>query len=227
MPATLAQRFKAEVRRSPQKAAVLAVLLAVALWYWAPLLSRLVAGKPGDKLPTAAELTASVAPLAIQPDPAANLPTVAAMAPAAASWEGLLEQIAADERMRSAATLPVARDPFRPIAAATAPPLETIASEQTSDSPQPSAEEDAPALDRKPVMLPLTAIILGRLRRSALIGGRAYQQGEVCSAQGMEFRIVSIDRDHIVLERLADGYRFEQSLPRHEQSPHLEIRRAQ
>ena len=230
MPATLAERFQAEVRRSPQKAAVLAVLVAVALWYWAPLLTKLTSSKPGgDTQPAATELTATVVPPAIQPltvdSPA---PTAATGVTARPSWEGVLELIDSDARMRSAPALPVARDPFRPMAVAAATPAEMEANMQAAGGNQPPAEEEpAPALERKPVTLPLTAIILGRARRTALIGGRAYQQGDVCPAYDMEFRIVSIDRDRIVLERVSDGYRFEQSIPRQELSPHLEIRRGQ
>lgn len=229
MPATLAERFQAEVRRSPQKAAVLAVLVAVALWYWAPLLTKLTSGKSGsDKQPTATELTATVVPPAIQPltvdSPA---PTAATAAPARPSWEGVLEQIDGDARMRSAPALPVVRDPFRPVAVAAAPAEMESSKQAAGDNQPPAEEEPAPALERKPVTLPLTAIILGRARRTALIGGRVYQQGDICPAFDMEFRIVSIDRDRIVLERLSDGFRFEQSVPRQELSPHLEIRRGQ
>ena len=82
--------------------------------------------------------------------------------------------------MRSATALPVARDPFRPLAVATAAPAETQAGlpEGAAMQEQP-AEEPAPALEQKPVTLPLSAIIFSRLRRAALIGGRTYQQGEV------------------------------------------------
>lgn len=231
MPATLAQRFQAEVRRSPKKAAVLALLVGVALWYWAPLFTKWTSGKPGNKKqPPGAELMAAVAAPATQPGPAISpAPAVGAAGAAtpAVNWQSLLEQIESDARMRSAVALAVARDPFRPMAATTAAPAEAQAG-MPADAAQEHPEEDpAPALEQRPVMLPLTAIIFSRVRRAALIGGRTYQQGDVCPAHGMEFRIVSIDRDHIVLERLADGYRFEQPLPRHDHSPHLEIRRGQ
>lgn len=226
MPATLAQRLQAEIRRSPKKAALLALLACVALWYWAPLLGRIGSSKSGSTRqvqPT--ELTATVAPSATQPL-SPTPPTQQPSAPTGPTWEGVLALIENDSRMRPASELPLARDPFRRMPTAEAATEDELAAEQAQGAPANSSTEPAPPeLSQAAVELPLTAIIFGPTRRSALIGGRAYRPGDVCPAHGMEFRIVGIGRDHITVERLADGYRFEQSLPRHQHTPHLEIRR--
>ncbi len=223
MSGKLSQRLLTEMRRSPKKAALLALLAIVALCYWAPLVSRFV-NKSTKTNSTAArpqglDLTAAVS----IPQPPVAAPPAMAPAPPKESrptWQQVLAWIERDPRKLSAAGLPVVRNPFQPV----------LPEESPLDTPQDEAASmgamiaTAPALPEK-VQVPLTAIMIGATRKTALIGGRPYQMGETFTQTGTDYLLESVDRDRVVVRRLADGKRFEQPLPRASSAVQLEIRR--
>jgi hypothetical protein len=108
----LARRLRREAVGSPKKAAVLALLAVVALYYWMPLVWGWIGKANGSGTAAVAAATPPAAATNTPPaQPAATSPTAAKPAGAAMTWQETLRAIEADPRTVPAALLG-GRDPF-------------------------------------------------------------------------------------------------------------------
>ena len=105
---SLASRIRREAKSRPQKAAVLAILGVVALYFWAPLVMKWTSSDtPVDattQIATESTSTTGVAEAA---------PTAANDVATQHSWRELDAWISQDVHMKSATTVLAVRDPFR------------------------------------------------------------------------------------------------------------------
>lgn len=217
------------MKASPGKAAVLALLLAVAMYYWAPLAWKWLGPRDSaeDMLAKAAE-PSGFAPAAAGPGAVAGTAQASAgtgMADQGAApshpWQQIVQWMEQDPRMRPAEELVGRRDPFQAVAAA-------AADEEDQEKEQSSEAKAAAALA---AMTPdqlgaeLTSTLIGPQRRLALVNGRPYRQGRtiVLSKDGQraEFHLSEVHARRIVLER--DGVRYELTIPQSDPAGRLEV----
>ncbi len=229
MSANLSQRLISEMRRSPKKAALLALLAGVALWYWAPLLTGMLNKNSKDKTqavsPQGLQVTSAIS-IPQQPSQGSTVPpTAAAPASRQSSWRHVLSWIEQDQRMRPAAALVVTRNPFQPVLPPE-PPVEAppVVDETDHERAQQAAAAAAAALPPEKLQLPLTSIAIGPSQRTALIGGRPYQAGDTIYQGEVAYLLLQIERDRIVVRRASDQQLFEQPFRRRIGSSQLEIR---
>jgi hypothetical protein len=197
------RKLRREIKSSPKKAAVLALLSVVALWFWAPL-----AAKWFGKSETDGKSAAPVAATNPQPSNTRNsgvnmaatglVPDVAAVKPVfpRRPWQQLLSWIEQDSRMSPAADLGSGRDPFHPIEEKKNKPL-AVTTEKPDVTPADAG-------------LALRSTIVGGDQKTALIGREVYREGETIAAtrgEG-EFRLVEIRPREVVLERSGKLYRL-------------------
>jgi hypothetical protein len=204
-------KLRREIAANPKKAGVLALLLIVAIWFWAPLLGKWF-GKPEtdvkDGTPTQNSAFAS---------PAAGGGVGASSHSATESaisvkgklphrpWRQLVTWIEQDPRMSPATELAIGRDPFKLL------PIEAMEKKRAEP-----ASEQQPDLTPTLAGLVLTTTIVGRGQSIALIGGEAYKEGSVVAALRGDgrFRIVEIRPREVILERKGKLYNL--SLPTNE-----------
>ena len=175
MSSSFINKLKREVQKSPGKAATLALLLCVALWFWAPLLTGML-GSPSE---------ASVAPTTTTNQTAASTASnnTAAMPPAtvaAMPWRELAKTIEHDPLMQPARGNDRPRDVFQPIK----PSKPAVDAVTQASQPKPEPELDVPP---QSVGLALSSTIVGPRRNIARINGANYRHGgtvEVKSDQG-------------------------------------------
>ncbi len=183
---TVVSKLLIDLKASPKKVGILALLLAVAVYFWIPLVGQL--------LPSSAPPVIPEEPFAI---------AVAAPAQVAAlqsrPWRETSEAIADDPRMKPPIDVPLQRDPFvmklEP---------EELVEEIVEDEP---VEE---VVDVQ-VQLLLKGTLVSNNNKVALINGESYQQGETIElAEGFSVRIGKVATRYVVLE--ANGVSFELQL---------------
>ena len=193
-PQGLVKQIQREIKAHPVKAGVLALVLLVAVWFWAPLVMSWMPGasaKPKTPPPVASGAPAAVANAVPAPAKAKWNPT----------WNEIVDWIRKDELMRPAKTLGDRRDPFRPVA----PPPSTA---------QASEPVKVPQVDPASLGLELTGTLIGSRQNVATINGRAYVMPR--STPGMsrhavqvvikqqnhefQFKLLSIEPDHVNME---------------------------
>jgi hypothetical protein len=203
MSTPLTTKLKREVQKSPGKAAMLALLLAVALWFWAPLLMGMFGSSAGNTAVAGSPATATKTP-------AAN----AAAGSAAAvnvpfQWREVVEQIEHDPLMRPAKNNLRVRDVFQPVA-----PTQPVENKIAEVTPPPVA----PQLDIPPqtVGLSLSSTIIGPTRRVARMNGHNYQPGdtvEVTTDQGPLNYVLTAVADRSVTLTLGQ-HQYELPMPK-------------
>jgi hypothetical protein len=193
------QQLIRDIKRSPAKAAVLALLCVVALYFWAPL----VFGWFGKEKPKTAKTSKTDAPLEI-----VQTQTYASGAPAPVAqptvpWQSLVEGVRNDPRMQSVTLAVLQTEPFGLVQTQTPDPGETT---------QPTASKPKPQLDPAQLGLKLSSTMLGR-RRVAVINGRPYVEGSEVEAEGEVVLVVARVTDRSVLLE-HEGQRFELTIAR-------------
>lgn len=204
----LSKQFRRELKAHPGKSAVLGVLVAVALYFWAPLVWRFANRE------SPAHVVAPVAPVAAvgwlpNTTPAAEVEGTQPMS--TFPWEDLARSIDRDARMRSTSAPPRDVNPF------------VSARNQAVDT-EPNLDEPIEPVDRSPEELGIvvSGTLVGPRRRTALINGRVYSEGRLLTSEdGMEFVLAEVNSGGVVLER--NGLRFELSIPRPDKSTQIEI----
>jgi hypothetical protein len=211
----MSSRFRSKLRReikaNPKKAAILALLLVVAIWFWVPIMAKWFSNPDSDM--TAPANARAAAGKVATPSATANAAgnptnTAATIAPtqtAAPSskrklplrpWKQLAAWIEHDPRMTPATELAGGRDPFatRPATTAQAKPTET--------APEP------PDVSPTAAGLVLTSTIVGGGHKLALISNEVYREGATVSGaqDEREFRIVEIRPREVVLSRKGKLY---------------------
>lgn len=189
----LQKQLMRDLKRSPGKAAVLAILCVVAIWFWAPLLfggkKTPPAAKPADATVAQAVPTPAIAP------PAAVVKGVA--------WHRVVEMIEGEPRMRSAQLGTAHASPF----GSSGPRPDGVA-ERAESAPGKTVEA---SLD--PAKFKVTSTLLGPRRRVAVINGRPYAEGDELEA----YLIARVTDRGVFLEK--DGRRFELSIQRKSPTP--------
>lgn len=203
----LATRLQKEAQASPGKAAMLAVMLLAALYFWAPLAGKLLGGKAPPKPPGSPVVaTAGVAP--ITPISASSS---VPQGEDALRWDRIRRLIAADSRMRSASFNPQWHNPFT----IDAPPVEQ---EDLPTTEIPAADSAPPPVDPQAAGLALTSVMVGKKARSAVINGRVLRENEtleVVNPAGsglLTYRITKINDLGVQLE--IAGTKQQLALPR-------------
>jgi hypothetical protein len=155
------KQLQREIKANPVKAGVLALVLLVALWFWAPLVVGLFGGgsKPKKPAVAAAPVAGQTGGTGMGVHPAGTASTTQ-QPKWNPSWREVKEWIGKNPRMAPATPIDSPRDPFR----AVAPP----ASREQVKKP------DVPKLDMENLGLELTGTLIGPRRSVAMINGRAY-----------------------------------------------------
>ena len=209
-----------ELKASPQKAAMLALLALVAAWFWAPLMF-----KSHSNATPAAPAVAAVPAAAATPNPArpANpaAPTKAQM-----SWHEVATTIDRDPNMAPATLTGLAqeRNPFAPLVNLASSDRASAAKEDAKKQLGDDAEAEKPAAEPGDLGLVLSTTLVGRSRRAALISGRTYELGSKIRVEGEAFRLVEVEPSRIVLER--DGQQYTLSIKRRTGGGRIELRPA-
>jgi len=177
-----------EMKANPAKAAVLGALLAVALWFWFPLMKKWIYKPEPSPPPTLAGVAANPAP--------------SPMAMPKRNWKDVANEFDTDPLRVAHAAPRAIPNPFRK----TIDPEteETIETEEVVD-------EELTADD---LGLTVTSTITGGRTRVALINGRAFREGEnvKVNVDGdvYNFRLALVGSSGVLLE--GDGKRFELKL---------------
>lgn len=224
----IVRQLRREVKANPKRAALLAALMAVGVYFWAPLVAGWVmpdgaATAPAKKV--AAKTSSALA--APAPGPAGVQP---AKPTNAKPWPQLWAAIQDDKRTKPAATLAAATNPFRPF------PAPPEAHEETEDAKatNPTAENGATAANRaakpnsttpveatpKSLGMKLTGTVIGARQRAAVIDGQIVPEGGLVSptsgdskppsakpdAARIAFRLTRVEDRSIALERNQKKY---------------------
>lgn len=211
----LQRQLVGDLKKNPKKAAMLALLAVVCIWFWVPLIfPREPAAAAAATVP-AAPTVASIAPAA--PSALAAEPVVA--------WQELDRQINTDPQMRPAdlAKLAAARNPFG---------MTAVIAEQkrmAREQEQAKLPKDEPEAGPPPKSTPdeaglvLSSTLIGSNKRAALINGRVYEEGsQIETDDGSKFRLAHIDAQRVLLER--DGQKYPLEIKRRTASGRVEIR---
>jgi hypothetical protein len=170
----LTTRLAKELRRSPKKTAVLALMAVVALWFWAPLAWKWIAPQASDAAATAAPSPTTDGAVA------AVTTAVAPSAPAQPEfdWRELSAMLQQDPLLSSAATHEKLADPFaKPVAV----------EEQTNvegETTEPAAPIAQAAPTPEQLGLVLASTITGGRRAVATINGKSCRVGDVIVVPG-------------------------------------------
>jgi hypothetical protein len=197
----LAKQLRRDLSASPKKAAALGVMLLVAAYFWLPMVGGWLVPESKRK-PVA---TGSVILEDEQPTSGSARSKLGGTFP----WEQVRRRMLADPLMASAEYDASWVDPFR-----VDPRVEqaVLAGPATAEPP-PSA-----SLDPTSVGLVLTGAVVGPKRRTAIISGRSYFEGETVKPSAavgpapIEFRLETITSRGV--ELAAGGKRYKLELAR-------------
>jgi hypothetical protein len=185
------KKLQKDLKRSPGKAVVLAALLGVAMWFWAPLVTNFVVGAPA---PTPAVVDAPNKPVGLATTASA---TVVPSEPQY-TWKQVAAAIDHDPRMLPAEQVALPRDPFRAIKP------EKPKEEQVTVVEPPPAILDVPPGDAG---LVLTSTMVSPRRRVARLNGKTYREGDLIEAsvdnKPLRYKLVSV-RGRSVVVALGD-----------------------
>ncbi|UUO08864.1 hypothetical protein M4951_11230 [Blastopirellula sp. J2-11] len=184
---SLIPRIKKEIQKSPQKAAVLAGLFLIAIWFWTPLVIKWM---PAMKSKAASSAVAIVQPLIATPEAAAPTTTDDM------NWRTWAKRMKENPRMQSADLPKDSLDPFRKQQAA------------VSESPADTVAAPVAVVATKPEDLFVRSVIVGSKRAIARINQANYEVGDVVhSNQGADFVVSSIEAAGVILAR--NGEKFD------------------
>jgi hypothetical protein len=198
--ARMQQQLMRDLKRSPVKASVLALLCIVALYFWAPLVFGWF-GKGKAKTAKAAPAAPATVAQPTQPS-AAGLP--APTVPVALPWQSLVEGIKNDPRMQSATLATLQTKPFG------------LVLTQTADSDEIKTQTGVSTAktqrDLSQLGLKLSSTMLGR-RRVAVINGRPYAEGsQVEAGDDLLLTVARVTDRSVLLEHA--GQRLELTIVR-------------
>ena len=214
----LSKQIQRELKANPQKVGGVGVWMLVAVWFWLPLIFK------KDESSSSSSASSSTAS---QPTPAKATPatTAATTEPGKVEeprprWQDLVAWIENDPDMKSFTfeTLPdEVRDPF----------LVAVTPEQKQQQ-----EEAAQVAVEEPVKMPpqpgelglrVSSTIIGKQRRTALINGRAYREGDAIEMdEGWVYVLSAIEKNHVVLA--CDGHEYQLAIARGERSGRIDLR---
>jgi hypothetical protein len=195
--AKLIRQLRREARANPKKAGFLALMLLVAMYAWAPVVMNWAAPDPLAVAPPAPSAVAL---------PGRQMASTSGHRPLALPpWQLVAAWIDGDPLMRPGwggqEHLAYGRNPFAPDQSA-----------QRAAGSRPDDEAPGNASPAELGMV-LTSTVIGPLRRTAMINGKAYPQGaEVQAANGTRFVLSRVEPRRVVLSR--GGRHFELAIVR-------------
>jgi hypothetical protein len=218
------RQLRREIKANPKRAALLGGLVAVGIYFWAPLLAGWVMPKDSGK--ATAKASAKKSKPATPDAPSLTAPESTKPKDNTA-WTELWAAIREDNRTKPSATLAISTNPFRPF-----PEPEESDSADAEDGNDgnttpgkkgETAKRSAAPVEITPKTLgmKLTGTAIGARRRAAVIDGKTVPEGalvfggvsEATSKDGQAstdakatFRLVRVERDSIVLERNSKEY---------------------
>jgi hypothetical protein len=190
----LTTRLAKELRRSPKKTAVLALMAVVALWFWAPLAWKWIAPQASDAAPTAAlSPTTDGAVAAVTTESAPSAPAQPSF-----GWRELSDMLQQDPLLSSATTHDKLADPFaKPVAVEE----QTNVEGETSELPDSPIAQAIPTPEQLGLILAST--ITGGRRAVATINGKSCRVGDVIVVPGNgldhEFMVIAIAAGAVTL----------------------------
>lgn len=208
---------------NPKKAAFLGLLLVVAMYYWAPLVwgwigpanshAKEAKAALGQEIPSP-NATGAVPSPGSTGDP--NTTTQGKKPTPDRSWDELVRCIEQDPRMKPAGGLASSRDPFHPV-------VREVAEKPKND--EMKAAEAAATMTPEKLGLVLSSTVIAPRRRTALVNGRAYEQGQTIHAakdgRQYEFTLSEVHPRRIVLKR--EDRQYELAIPRPASTGRLEM----
>ena len=192
-----------EIRRSPRKCAVLALMIPVALYFWVPLVAkwsrkgnRIAASTATAPTPIASANSTRSASATAQGSASAKATndTLRQIQSIAANWNVVLERMRDDPRSRSMAWNPEFRNPFHHASIE----ISQINPEAASVDP----EQDISDFERAVGRLRLEGTIISPQKSVATINGWAFREGEV-----IDLKLLGIGwrpRNEVTLHRVAE-----------------------
>lgn len=206
----VSKQLRREAAANPRKAAVLGLLAAVALWFWAPLVVGWMAPDCGQTETVATALATDVVPALPAKTPANPGTTPKKAESPRYPWQQLVEWINNDLRTLTANFSLENRDPFV-----------TPESQFVDPDPDPMPEPDSqpekvpPDVTPESLGLVLSSTIIGPRGRVARINGKSYGPGQTVKVsndgQEIEFTLAEVHPRRVVLSR--EGKRFELKIP--------------
>ncbi len=192
----LIRRARRELTANPKKTAVLGLLAAVALFFWAPLVWGWIAPAkppaPGDTASAGNPPPGMTTSVATQQTPSQTEPVPTH------TWQQIVHWRKQDPRMTPVTDVGSRRDPFQmgksKLAEAEAEIAKQRAQQQAAATPVLSPED---------LGLKVSGTIVGSRRSVAMINGRAYSQGDTIeltkNGQAFLLTLVEVRPSRIVL----------------------------
>jgi hypothetical protein len=206
-------QLRRDLAANPKKAAALALMVAVALYFWGPLAWKFVkasGAKQNNK--------ANMASLILTDDPVEPSQQTKGGTRTKFRWEKVRQLIQQDPHMLSATFDVGWIDPFRN--SATAAGEVEPASETPTDDPAAAAAAAA-AIDPQSLGIALSGVMITPRNRFAMINGETCREGELISVADKrdktvvyELRVLKVSRQSVQLEIGSKIFTLELSQPR-------------
>jgi hypothetical protein len=197
----LKQLLLSEFKRSWQKSAVLAALLAIGVAFWVPPLIRMVQGGPAPSSASAATTAASTP----------TIPAEKHAKPASGfDWKDTDDILASDVLLVPEHQFAATSDPFEVDYDQFAPPILFAQEEPAPEPTQPADPIVALSVVQPPTGLLLKGTFLGSQRKAAYINRRLYFEGTQIRHGTTSWLISAIQPRRVVLSH--GGQQFELKL---------------
>lgn len=190
----LKRQLLRDLKRSPKKAAALGLLAVVGLYFWAPLVTGWMKPETGRssrrKAKPASAATAMMAAAMPQPAtaPTETLPEL--------DWESVDRLLREDVHAMTAEHLTSWKDPF-------------VREEEIAEDKIAEAEPPKPVATPESEGLSVSMTLVGARRRSAVIGGKTYHEGDLIETKsGARFRLAQVKAHQIILESDGNNYQL-------------------
>lgn len=223
----LLKRLKKDAAASPQKAGALALMVVVALYFWAPLVLKYTKGKGKPNAVAASQVILTDDPIIAQaaPHPATNV----------AHWERVRTAIAADQFMVAARHDASWQQPFARLHALKAAQAKAPAEQPAELAEQnglPGSAPGSPKIELNAAKAALNGVVLssvliGPRDCAAMIRGSVYRVGDHlvlggdAGAPAVELLICGIDAEGIDLQFEQQPLRLERAKPKLSPGDHL------
>lgn len=210
----LLKQLKRDAAKSPQKAGLLALMVVVALYFWAPLVMKRFPGnaKPGAG-PTAGPVILRDDPLIVKMavHPATNV----------AHWDRVRQTMANDRLLLAVAHDPSWKNPFGGLQTGDSPAKTQPSEIKVEAKPLPPAPKVEPEVAKQQLAgVSLTSLLMSKRGHAAVIRGKVYRVGDILELGGQngdpatEMRITAIDDDGVDLELDGQRHRLERAKPK-------------
>ena len=215
----LARQLRREAKANPKKAGILGLLALVAVCFWGPLVwgwwvapEKPAVGPGTAEKEAAAEDPANPAALAYAASTSPKPSTESKDEGCPYHWVELDRWMQADPMTTPVDDVAAWPDPF-----AEPPSPEPVAASV--------AETEASPVTRESLGVDVSGTLVGPRRRVALIGGKAYREGQTVpadhSGRPIDLKLVEVHARRVVLEW--EGNRFDLAIPERKSSSQIQL----